>query len=61
MQESMKIMIVEDNASMRMGLVESLRREGFEVHAFSDGESALKFFKQKPLSLVITDLKMDGM
>lgn len=59
--ESMKIMIVEDNASMRMGLVESLRREGFEVHAFSDGESALKFFKQKPLPLVITDLKMDGM
>lgn len=53
-----KIMVVEDNPTMRLGMVESLRREGYAVSEFENGEAALKSFRQKPVSLVITDLKM---
>ncbi|MBX7150351.1 sigma-54 dependent transcriptional regulator [bacterium] len=54
-----EIAVIEDNAVMRLGMTESLRREGFRVHEFSDGPSALDFFKKQTVHLVITDLKME--
>ncbi len=53
-----KIMVVEDNPTMRLGMVESLRREEYAVSEFENGETALKAFRKKPVPLVITDLKM---
>ncbi len=54
-----EIMIVEDNSSMRLGMAESLRREGFTIHEFDNGNDALTFFEKRPVSLVLADLKME--
>jgi two-component system response regulator HydG len=53
-----EIIVIEDNDTMRLGIVESLRREGFLVKDFSDGETALAYIQQHPVLLVVSDLKM---
>ncbi len=55
------IIVIEDNDTMRLGIVESLRREGYKVLAFENGSQALKEFQIKPASLAIVDLKMEPM
>lgn len=55
------IIVIEDNDTMRLGIVESLRREGYKVLAFENGSQALKEFPIKPASLAIVDLKMEPM
>jgi len=52
------IIVVEDNDTMRLGIEESLRREGYEVSAFSNGPDAVNSFKQNHSMLAIIDLKM---
>ena len=52
-------MVIEDNETMRLGIVESLRREGYRVEDYNNGPDALKNFKNKPASIVIIDLKME--
>lgn len=54
-----EIIVIEDNETMRLGIVESLRREGYKVSAFENGHHALKDFQFKPASLAIIDLKME--
>jgi len=56
-----KIIVIEDNDTMRMGLTESLRREGYTVFPFGGGQEALDHFRAQPAALVITDLRMDGL
>ncbi len=56
-----EIIVIEDNETMRLGIVESLRREGYKVSAYEDGPKALKDFQFKPVSLAIVDLKMEPM
>ena len=55
------IIVVEDNDTMRLGIEESLRREGYEVFAFDNGPDALESFKQNSSMLAIVDLKMEPM
>ena len=43
--ETFDILIVEDNDTMRMGIVETLRREKYRLNAFNNGVDALKKFK----------------
>ncbi len=57
--KNMQILVVEDNNTMRMGVVESLKREGFRVTDFDNGKDALDFFRKNEVPLVITDLKME--
>ncbi len=54
-----QIIVVEDNETMRLGIVESLRREGYNVIDFDNGVDALKKFELKHLPLAILDLKME--
>lgn len=54
-----EIIVIEDNPAMRLGMVESLRRDGFDVFEFGTGADALEFFQKHVVSLVITDLKME--
>ncbi|MFO7445308.1 MAG: sigma-54 dependent transcriptional regulator [Ignavibacteriaceae bacterium] len=54
-----EIHIVEDNDTMRLGLAESLKREGYKVTAFENGVDAIKSFRFRPASLAIIDLKME--
>ncbi len=59
MEATAKIIIVEDNPTMRLGMAESLRREGYEVFEFDNGPAALELFARQPAPLVIADLKME--
>jgi two-component system response regulator HydG len=55
------ILVVEDNDTMRLGISESLQREGYDVYAYDNGPAALERFQQKPTDLAIVDLKMKPM
>ncbi|MCA8939144.1 MAG: sigma-54-dependent Fis family transcriptional regulator [Planctomycetes bacterium] len=59
-----KVLVAEDNASMRDVLVMALEASGYEVSAAENGEEALARLKGEPFDLVVSDLKMpklDGM
>ena len=57
--KSEKIIVVEDNDTMRLGIVDSLKSEGYSVVAFENGVDALKNFNSEQASLAIIDLKME--
>jgi len=53
------ILIVEDNTTMREGIVQILSSMGHEVHGASSGKEGLQYFHFANPEFVITDLKMD--
>ena len=56
-----KILVIDDDTSLRRVLEYNLQEEGYEVQAASSGEEGLYLFGQSPPNLVITDMKMSGM
>jgi two-component system cell cycle sensor histidine kinase/response regulator CckA len=54
------ILLVEDEAEVRLLLAESLREEGYQVLTAEDGEEASALFaaRDQAISLVVTDLNM---
>ena len=56
-----KILLIDDDASLRRVLEFHLHEEGYEVQAASSGEEGLYWFDQARPDLVITDMKMSGM
>jgi len=59
-----KILLVEDENSIRLAYAEYLRMEGFEVEEASDGEIALKKAFEYPFDLMLLDImlpKIDGL
>jgi two-component system response regulator FlrC len=56
-----RVLVVEDNPTVRDGLEQILRRAGHEVVAVQDGSTALRHCLEGPVDLVITDFKMEGM
>lgn len=56
-----KILLVEDEPSLRLGLVDGLHSEGFEVEEAVDGESALELLlPDAPFDAVLLDLMLPG-
>ncbi|WP_243370655.1 sigma-54 dependent transcriptional regulator [Geotalea sp. SG265] len=55
-----KILLIDDDTSLRRVLEYNLQEEGYEVITAVDGESGLALFAEHAPSLVITDLKMPG-
>lgn len=53
-----KILIAEDDANIRLGLVATLESEGYAVTAAGDGAQALKLFPQEKFELVVLDVMM---
>jgi CheY-like chemotaxis protein len=53
-----RILIVEDDKSVRELLREILRRAGHEVVAAGNGKEALAQYKQSPADLIITNILM---
>ncbi len=53
------VFVIEDNEAMRLGIVESLKREGYIVTAFDNGPEAIENFKLSHASIAIIDLKME--
>ena len=53
-----KILIAEDDANIRHGLIATLESEGYQVVAATDGGQALKLFAQEKFDLVLLDVMM---
>ena len=58
---SEKVLLVDDDASLRKVLEFNLEQEGYAVFSAPDGEEALKLYEKHDPDLVVTDLKMPGM
>jgi two-component system NtrC family response regulator len=56
-----KILLVDDDQSLRKILAFNLEQEGYSIIEASDGEQALKLCNEHDPDLVITDIKMPGM
>ena len=56
-----KILIIDDERSIRNALKEILEFEGFSVIDAEDGESGLTILKQQTIDLVFCDIKMPKM
>jgi two-component system response regulator PilR (NtrC family) len=57
-QQQKKILVVDDEASMREMLGIMLRRDGFEVVEATDGQRGIELFRQGGFDLVISDIRM---
>ena len=55
-----KILLAEDDDSLRRFLAKALERAGYEVVACPDGEAALEALDQGPFDLLLTDIVMPG-
>ena len=59
--ERKKILIVDDEPDVNLALKTALERNNFEVDAFNDALSALKYFRKRLYDLLILDIKMPKM
>jgi CheY-like chemotaxis protein len=59
--EAPRILVIEDEESVRKLIVDVLRGDGHEVDETEDGLRALWLFSQRPYDLIITDLRMPTM
>lgn len=58
---SARILIVDDEPSIRKVLAAQLKRFGFDVTAAHNGQEAVEFLSQEVFHLVISDLRMPGL
>lgn len=56
-----KVLIVEDEPNMRLGLSDNLEFEGYEVESAEDGEEGLEKILEGNYSLIILDVMMPKM
>src|SRR5262245_9576665 len=59
-----RVAIVDDEASIRETVGFALRREGYQVESFSDGQAAWEAFERRPPDLVVLDIlmpRLDGL
>jgi len=56
-----KILIVDDELSVRQSLQEWFLEDGFQVETASDGTAALSKMDRGPYDIILLDLKMPGM
>lgn len=57
----MKIMIIDDEDSMRHMLSVILKREGYEPQAYQDAKKALSALDSEDFDFILCDIKMPGM
>ena len=56
-----KILVIDDDESLRRVLEYTLQEEGYEVFTAASGEEGLALFEERQPALVITDMKMPGL
>ncbi|MBC7249012.1 MAG: response regulator transcription factor [Anaerolineae bacterium] len=61
MSEAAKILVVDDEQSVRLSLAELLSMEGYQVTTASSGEEAVRYLKESSFDLTLLDLIMPGM
>jgi two-component system, NtrC family, response regulator AtoC len=55
-----KVLVVEDDRSLRALLKDALTDEGLDVGGVASAEEAMAFLAQEPVDLVLTDLRLPG-
>lgn len=55
------ILVIDDEADMRRGLVDNLRFEGYDTAEADSGTSGLELIKSTPADLILLDVMMPGM
>ena len=60
MHRTTRILIIDDDASVRAVIKGALSDAGYEVLEAADGKEGLKSYQNSPTDLVITDLIMPG-
>ena len=56
-----RLLLVEDDPTLRQALTFNLAREGYEVTSAADGEAALEAARNERLDLVLLDVMLPGM
>ena len=56
-----RLLLVEDDPTLRQALIFNLSREGYEVSAAADGEAGLDAARNERLDLVLLDVMLPGM
>lgn len=56
-----KILIIDDEASLRQTLTRILQQAGFEVTSAENGEQGLAFLQHNPFDLIFMDIRMPGL
>jgi CheY-like chemotaxis protein len=60
-QQAARILVVDDEAAIRLTMNILLRRNGYVVTTAESGEQALAVIAQQPFDLLLLDLKMPGL
>ena len=58
MQAHITILVVEDDAHIRQGLVDTLESEGYGTLSAANGKEALRLFAAEPVDLLLLDIMM---
>jgi two-component system response regulator PilR (NtrC family) len=58
---TLRVLVVDDEASMRDMLRIVLRRDGYEVLVARNGKEALEFLQRAPVDLLLSDIRMPDM
>lgn len=61
MMEQRVILVVDDEASLREALRKVLAKEGHAVLLAADGQEGLDLLRNKPVNVILLDLKMPGL
>jgi len=56
-----RLLLVEDDPTLRQALTFNLAREGYEVTSAADGEAALEAARNERLDLILLDVMLPGM
>ena len=56
-----RLLLVEDDPTLRRALSFNLTREGYEVTSAADGEAALEAARSERLDLILLDVMLPGM
>ena len=56
-----RLLLVEDDSTLRQALSFNLTREGYEVTAAADGEAALEAARNQQLDLILLDVMLPGL
>ncbi|MBN1351527.1 response regulator [candidate division KSB1 bacterium] len=60
-QQQKRIIVIDDDPVMRLSCLKILKKEGFFVEAFEDGEMGLARIREQKPDLLVVDLKMPKM